>query len=437
VANRGEIAVRIIRSCREMGIETVAVYSTADRDGLAVRMADRAVCIGPAASAESYLHGDSLLTAALFTGCSAVHPGVGFLSESAAFARAAVEHGLLWIGPRPETIALLGDKVSARRIAAEQGLPITPGTEEAVADIDGALKAALTIGFPLIIKAAAGGGGRGMRIVVREEELAESLDMAQREAEAFFGDGRVLMERYIEHPRHVEIQALGDGRGGVLVLGERDCTVQRRHQKLIEESPSPFLSPSIRSRMTKGAAALFSALNYRGAGTIEFLLDCGGGDENPAFYFMEVNTRLQVEHPVTEMLWGVDLVRQQILSCTEGRLDPLPAGGAFAGSAIECRINALGPGKVEALEVPGGPDVRFDSFLYPGCTVPPHYDPLLGKLIVRAPSREQAISRMERALGELSIQGIPTNQEDQLAIIRDKIFRAGRFDTHQWAASAL
>ncbi|MDR2176447.1 MAG: ATP-grasp domain-containing protein, partial [Treponema sp.] len=397
IANRGEIAVRIIRSCREMGIETVAVYSTADAESLHVRLADRAVCIGPPASSQSYLAAPNLITAAIKTGCEAIHPGVGFLSENAEFARLVRDKGLLFIGPDPEVIELLGDKVRARDTARRFGLPVTPGTAEAVTGEAAALQAARELGFPVIIKAAAGGGGKGMRIVRREEDLAENLGLASREAQANFADGRVFIERYLENPRHVELQIMADGRGAVAILGERDCSVQKNHQKLIEESPSPGVSPAMRGSMAEGARSMFRELKYRGAGTIEFLV------EGENFYFMEVNARVQVEHPVSEYVTNTDIIRQQILACAQGRMELDPEAVRIEGWAIECRINALGPGQVSRLEIPGGPGVRFDSFLYNGCRVSPYYDSMVAKLIVHAPGRDQALARMDRALGELEI----------------------------------
>jgi acetyl-CoA carboxylase biotin carboxylase subunit len=421
IANRGEIAVRIIRSCREMGIETVAVYSQADRDSLHVRMADKAICIGPALAAKSYLLPVNLITAALRSGCDAVHPGVGFLSENAEFARQVQKSGLIFIGPAPETIDLLGDKVVARETAARFGLPVTPGTQGAVEGLEAAQKAVSNLGFPVIIKAASGGGGKGMRIVRENAELEESLRIACREAEATFADGRVFIERYIENPRHVELQIVADGNGNICVLGERDCSVQKNHQKLIEESPSPAVSQAMRENMTRGAANMFSELKYRGAGTIEFLVS---GD---TYYFMEVNARVQVEHPVSEFVSGVDIIRQQILACSGGRMEI--GETRLSGWAIECRINALAPGRVTVLEVPGGPGVRFDTFLSENYLVPPHYDAMVGKLIVHAPNRAQALAKMERALAELRIEGIKTNQEEQGRIIKNKTFRSGEFDT--------
>jgi len=423
IANRGEIAVRVIRTCREMGIETVAVYSTADKENLHVKLADHAVCIGPPPSAKSYLVKENLIMAALKTGCQAIHPGVGFLSENADFARAVQKEGLIFIGPDPDVIDLLGDKVKARNTAKKYGLPITPGTEGAVSDPQAAIAAAEQLGFPVIIKAAAGGGGKGMRIVRSAAELPENLAIASREALANFADGTVFIERYLENPRHVELQIIADGQGTVLVLGERDCSVQKRHQKLIEESPSPGVDDDMRTRMAEGAVRMFRELKYRGAGTIEFLVS--GKD----FYFMEVNARVQVEHPVSEFVTGVDIIRQQILACTEGRLEIDPASVHLNGWAFECRINAQSPGKVTRLDIPGGPGVRFDSFLYNGCTVPPHYDSMVAKLIVHGPSRERALARMNRALQELGIEGIKTIAAQQRWIINHSTFRSGQFGT--------
>ena len=423
IANRGEIAVRIIRTCREMGIETVAVYSSADKDSLHVKLADQAVCIGPPPSSKSYLFRNNLIMAALNTGCEAVHPGLGFLSENAGFAALVKDKGLIFIGPEAETIDLLGDKVRARTTAEKYGLPVTPGTRDAVSNNDEALKAAKDLGFPVIIKAAAGGGGKGMRIVRKSEELAESLSIASREAESNFADGRVFIERYLENPRHVELQILSDGRGKVSILGERDCSVQKNHQKLIEESPSPGVNDKMRSRMAEGASGLFRELAYRGAGTIEFLVE---GDN---FYFMEVNARVQVEHPVSEFVTGVDIIRQQILACTGEEME-IPDGSLpLKGWSVECRINAHSPGKVSRLDLPGGPGVRFDSFLYNGCTVPPHYDSMLAKLIVYSDNRERALAKMSRALGELCIEGLNTNRAQQQWIVNNKVFQSGNFGT--------
>jgi acetyl-CoA carboxylase biotin carboxylase subunit len=413
-----------------MGIETVAVYSTADAESLHVKLADQAVCVGPPPSSQSYLAAPNLITAALKTGCQAVHPGVGFLSENAEFARLVRDKGLIFIGPDPEIIELLGDKVRARDTARRFGLPVTPGTADAVAEGPAALQAARELGFPVIIKAAAGGGGKGMRIVRREEDLAENLGLASREAQSNFADGRVFIERYLENPRHVELQIMADGGGAVAILGERDCSVQKNHQKLIEECPSPGVAPPARRRMAEGARAMFRELKYRGAGTIEFLV------EGEDFYFMEVNARVQVEHPVSECTTGTDIIRQQILACTRGRMELDPDAVRVEGWAIECRINALSPGTVRRLEIPGGPGVRFDSFLYAGCRVSPYYDSMLAKLIVHSPSREQSLARMDRALGELNIEGVLTNRGRQRWIIRDRVFRSGIFGTGYYSGVA-
>jgi acetyl-CoA carboxylase biotin carboxylase subunit len=423
IANRGEIAVRIIRSCREAGIETVAVYSEADAESLHVKLADEAVCIGPPPSVKSYLVPENLIMAALRRGCDAVHPGVGFLSENAAFADLVNNAGLLFIGPSPDLIELLGDKVAARAAAERFGLPVTPGTKEAVLGEEAARAAVKTLGFPVIIKAAAGGGGKGMRVVRDQEELAVNFRLCVREAEAAFADGRVFIERYIEKPRHVELQVLSDGAGKVALLGDRDCTVQQNHQKLVEESPSHAISAAMRQAMAEGAERMFRELRYCGAGTIEFLV------EGDAYYFMEVNARLQVEHPVSEMLTGVDIVRQQTLACTEGRIELTGGVVPARGHALECRINAQGPGSITRLRSPGGPGVRFDSHLYQGADVPPWYDSLLAKLIVHAETRPAALARMDRALGELVIDGVKTNQPTQRSIIAHPVFRAGVFDT--------
>ena len=423
IANRGEIAVRIIRACHEMGIETVAVYSTADRDSLHVRLADKAVCIGPPPAAQSYLVRNNLIMAGIHTNCDAVHPGVGFLSENAAFARLVQDNGLIFIGPDPTVIDLLGDKVQARATAQKFGLPVTPGTQNAVSGLEDARNAVKQLGFPVIIKAAAGGGGKGMRVVRAEQELAENLAIAGAEAEANFADNRVFIERYLENPRHVELQILADGRGKAAVLGERDCSVQKNHQKLIEESHSPGVTEDMRERMAAGAVQMFRELKYCGAGTIEFLV------EGTDFYFMEVNARVQVEHPVSEFVTGTDIIQEQILACTEGHITINPDTIRLNGWAIECRINALCPGTVTGLDIPGGPGVRFDSFLYTGCTVPPHYDALTAKLIVHGKDRDRALAKMDQALRELHIQGIQTNKAQQQWIIRDPLFRSGNFGT--------
>ncbi len=427
IANRGEIAVRIIRTCKELGIETVAVYSTADRDALHVRLADISVCIGPAKSAQSYLSVPALITTAIRTGCEAVHPGVGFLSENSDFAREVIKAGLIWIGPDPQVIDLLGDKVTARETALKYGLPVTPGSPGPIATKEEAIPVAASCGYPVIIKAASGGGGKGMRIVWKDEDLEENLKIASREAEANFADGTVYIEKYLQNPRHVELQVIADGKGGVAILGERDCSVQKNHQKLIEESPSPGVTPEMRKRMSDGARNLFSSLKYRGAGTIEFL---AVGNE---FFFMEVNARIQVEHPVSEFVTGTDLIREQILVCVGEPMTINPDRVTLTGWSIEARINATAPGKVKYLEIPGGPGVRFDSFLYQGCTVSPHYDSMVGKLIVHDSDRHKALARLLRALDELKIDGVPVNIATQKKILNNAIFRSGQFGTGLYA----
>lgn len=427
IANRGEIAVRIIRTCRELGIETVAVYSTADRDALHVRLADISVCIGPAKSADSYLSVGALITTAVRTGCEAVHPGVGFLSENANFAREVRKAGLIWIGPDPDVIEMLGDKVVARDTAQKYGIPVTPGSPGPIANKEEAIPIAKACGYPVIIKAASGGGGKGMRIVWKDEELKENLKIASREAEANFADGTVFIEKYLQNPRHVELQVIADGKGRVAILGERDCSVQKNHQKLIEESPSPGVSPEMRKRMSDGARNLFGSLKYCGAGTIEFLVS---GED---FFFMEVNARIQVEHPVSEFVTGTDLIREQILVCCGEPMTIDPDAVELRGWSIEARINALSPGKITCLEVPGGPGVRFDSFLYNGATVSPHYDSMVGKLIVWDIDRNHALNRLLRALSELKIEGVPVNITTQKKILSNAIFRSGQFGTGLYA----
>lgn len=423
IANRGEIAVRIIRACKELEIKTVAVYSTADKENLHVKLADESVCIGPAPSAKSYLNGDAIITAALLTGCEAIHPGVGFLSENAKFAKDVESSGLYWIGPKPETIEMLGDKVKARQTALKYGLPPTPGSKKAIKTDDEAIAIANECGYPVIIKAVSGGGGKGMRIVWKQEDLSENLKIASSEALANFADADVYIEKYIQNPRHVELQVVADGKGDVAILGERDCSVQKNHQKLIEESPSPAVTEEMRERMYNGADALFSGLKYRGAGTIEFLVTGNN------FYFMEVNARVQVEHPVSEFVSGVDIIREQILTCTAGKMQTKSDEVRLSGWSIEARINAQAPGKITRLEVPGGPGVRFDTFIYQGYTVVPHYDSMIAKLIVHDTTRERAIRRLQRALDELVIEGVPTNLEQQKNILNTKQFKSGKFGT--------
>ena len=427
IANRGEIAVRIIRSCREMGIKTVAVYSTADKDCLHVRLADEAVCIGPAASAKSYLNKQALMTAALCTACEAVHPGVGFLSENAEFAAEVESAGLYWIGPKSETIEMLGDKVQARKTAQKNGLPVTPGSNGAVKTPKEAAETAKKCGYPVIIKAASGGGGKGMRIVWKEEDLADNLAIASAEAAANFADSTVYIEKYLADPRHVELQIVGNGKGAVSILGERDCSVQKNHQKLIEESPSPGVSDKMREEMCSGALNLFSSLKYRGAGTIEFLVS---GDN---FYFMEVNARIQVEHPVSEMITATDIIAEQIRVCTGENMKFAQGILPVQGWAMEARINARRPGKITALNVPGGNGVRFDGFIYQNYSVVPFYDSMIAKLIVHSATREQAVQKLLCALDELVIDGIETNIEEQKTILQSKKFLSGSFGTGLYA----
>lgn len=427
IANRGEIAVRIIRACRELGIETVAVYSTVDKENLHVKMADKAICIGPAPSSKSYLDSNAIITAALRTGCQAVHPGVGFLSENADFARKIEKAGLIWIGPNPETIEMLGDKVLARATALNAGLPITPGSDGAIDNEKDAISVAEKCGFPVIIKAASGGGGKGMRIVWKKEDLAENIKIASTEALANFADGTVYIEKYMVNPRHVELQILADGKGNVSVLGERDCSVQKNHQKLIEESPSPGVTNEMHQRMTEGAIKLFSSLNYRGAGTIEFLVS-----END-FYFMEVNARIQVEHPVSEFVSGIDIIREQIRVCDNQVLEIPSEKIQLNGWAMEARINAKTPGQITKLQIPGGPGIRFDSFIYQGYSVLPHYDSMIAKLIAYDTDRNKVIKKLICALEELEIEGISTNIEEQKEILKAKKFIDGNFGTNLYS----
>jgi acetyl-CoA carboxylase biotin carboxylase subunit len=432
IANRGEIAVRIIRACREMGVSPVAVFSEADRCALHVRLADEAYCIGPPPSVESYLRGETIIEVALKSGAEAIHPGYGFLAENAAFARAVEEAGLVFIGPPWRAIARLGDKTQARQIAVRVGAPIVPGLTHAVASLDELVTAAEEVGYPILLKAAAGGGGKGMRIVERPEQLSGAFEMAQSEAEAAFGDGSIYVEKYIEHPRHIEIQILGDHHGNMIHLGERECSIQRRHQKVIEECPSPLDDPTLRQRMGEVAVRIARAAEYTNAGTVEFLVD---SDRN--FYFLEVNTRLQVEHPATELVTGIDLVRQQLRIAAGEPLDLTQADIEWRGAAIECRIYAEDadndflpcPGTILRLRTPSGPGVRDDSGIFEGWEVPIHYDPLLAKLIVWGRTRTEAIDRMRRALDEYIIDSIQTTIPFYRAVACDPSFRDGRTDT--------
>ena len=431
IANRGEIANRIIWSCKEMGIKTVAVHSEADREALHVRFADEAICVGPASSAESYLNIPSIISAAEITNVDAIHPGYGFLAESATFAKICEDCNIKFIGPSPNVIGMMGDKVEARRTMTAAGVPILPGSPDPIESAEEAKKLALEIGFPLIIKAAAGGGGRGMRIVREESELATNLELAQTEALNAFKNGAVYIERYIERPRHIEIQVLADEHGNVVHLGERECTIQRRHQKLLEEAPSPAISAELREAMGAVAVKACQEIGYSSAGTFEFLLD-----EDDRFYFMEMNTRIQVEHPVTEMVTLTDIVRNQIMIARGEDMQFRQDDVIIRGHSIECRINAEdpvkftpSPGKITAFNLPGGPGVRVDTAVYPGYTVPPYYDSMIAKLIVHARTREIAIARMQRALEMTVIEGIKTTIPLHRAIMADENFRKGNFST--------
>ena len=427
IANRGEIAVRIVRACRELDLRSIAVYSEADRASPHVLLADEAHCIGPAPSAESYLRVDRLLAAAEASGADAVHPGYGFLAERAEFARAVEEAGLTFVGPSAEAIAAMGDKVEARRRMTEAGVPVVPGTDRAARDVEDALALADAVGFPVLLKAAAGGGGKGMRVVEDAAALPRALEAVGREARNAFGNDQIYVERYLERPRHLEVQILGDGQGGVVHLGERECSVQRRHQKLIEEAPSPAATPEFRDRMGEAAVRAAEALSYRGAGTVEFLI------QDDAFFFLEMNTRIQVEHPVTECVTGIDLVQWQLKVAGGQRLPFSQSDIELRGHAIECRITSESPsqgflpstGIVEYLEVPTGPGVRWDGGIAWGTEVGLHYDPLLGKLIVHSHSRTEAIDRMARALDELVVAGVATCSPFHRRVMDEVDFRAG------------
>ena len=431
IANRGEIACRIMWTCKEMGIKTVAVHSEADRDALHVRFADEAICIGPASSAESYLNIPSIISAAEITNVDAIHPGYGFLAESATFAKICEDCNIKFIGPRPDVIAMMGDKVEARRTMTAAGVPILPGSKEPIESTEEAMALIREIGLPVIIKAAAGGGGRGMRIVRSEDEVETSLDLAQTEALNAFKNGSVYIERYIERPRHIEIQVLADEHGNVIHLGERECTIQRRHQKLLEEAPSPVITPEQREKMGAVAVKACKDIGYSSAGTFEFLLD-----EDGSFYFMEMNTRIQVEHPVTEMVTLADIVRNQIRVATGENIGYTQEEVQIVGHSIECRINAEdpvkftpSPGRITAFNIPGGPGVRVDTAVYPGYVVPPYYDSMIAKLIVHARTRELAIARMQRALEMMVVEGIKTTIPLHQAIMADENFRSGNFST--------
>jgi acetyl-CoA carboxylase, biotin carboxylase subunit len=431
IANRGEIAIRIIWTCKEMGIKTVAIHSEADREALHVRYADEAVCVGGNPSAESYLNIPAIISAAEITNVDAIHPGYGFLAESATFAKICEDCNIKFIGPRPDVIAMMGDKVEARRTMTAAGVPILPGSPDPIESAVEALKLAKEIGLPVIIKAAAGGGGRGMRIVRTEEELVGQLEMAQTEALAAFKNGAVYIERYIERPRHIEIQVLADEHGNCIHLGERECSIQRRHQKLLEEAPSPVITPEQREEMGAVAVKACKEIGYSSAGTFEFLLD-----EDGSFYFMEMNTRIQVEHPVTEMVTLADIVRNQIRIAEGEDLGYVQSDVQIAGHSIECRINAEdpetftpSPGRITAFNIPGGPGVRVDTAVYPGYVVPPYYDSMIAKLIVHARTRELAIARMQRALDMMVVEGIKTTIPLHQRIMADPKFQAGDFST--------
>jgi acetyl-CoA carboxylase biotin carboxylase subunit len=432
VANRGEIAVRVHRACRELGIETVQVYSEADRDSLAVRMADQAVCIGPAPSSKSYLQAASIVHVALALKADAVHPGYGFLAENAAFADLCENHGLAFVGPPGRVIALMGDKASARKMAVEAGVPVTPGSPGALASAAEAEPLAAALGYPVILKAVAGGGGRGMRVVHRPAELTSSFEAASREALGAFGDGAMYLEKYLTHIRHIEIQVMADAHE-VLHLGERDCSSQRRNQKLVEESPAPGLSENLRLRMGEAAVRLCRHVGYRNAGTVECIVDTAADD----FYFMEMNTRIQVEHPVTEVVTGIDLVKEQIRIAQGQRLSLRQEDLVSNGHAIECRINAEDPargfmpqpGLLTQVVFPGGPGIRVDSHVHSGYRVPPNYDSLIAKLIAWGRDRTEAIARMQRALGELHIEGVPTTAGFLSHLLCSEPFTSGRMHT--------
>jgi len=431
IANRGEIALRIHRACREMGIRTVAVHSTADDSAMHVRLADESVCIGPPPARESYLNIPAILSAASITGADAIHPGLGFLAENADFASMVEEHGFTFIGPSPGHIRLMGDKVTAKRAARELGIPIVPGSDGAVADLADGLAAAERVGYPVLVKASGGGGGRGMRLARNAEELKTALPAAQTEAKAFFGNAEVYLERHLAEPRHIEVQIIGDGKGGVIHLGERDCSLQRKHQKLLEETPSPALNAGEREALGRVATDAMRKLNYASAGTIEFLYQDG------RFFFIEMNTRLQVEHPVSEMVSGIDIVREQIRIAAGAALGYRQDDVKLMGHAIECRVNAENPmtfapspGRIEGYHVPGGMGVRVDSALYQGYVVPPNYDSLVAKLIVHGTSRNECLMRLRRALEEYVIAGIETTIPLHQRLVADNEFIDGDYDIH-------
>jgi len=432
IANRGEIALRVLRACRELGIETVAVHSTADRELKHVRLADQAVCIGPPPSAKSYLNVPAIISVAEVTNADGIHPGYGFLSENADFAEQVENSGFVFIGPTAATIRLMGDKVSAKQQMTRSGVPTVPGSEGAIPDDpDEILKIARDIGFPVIVKAAAGGGGRGMRVVHNEEVLLSSIKVTQSEAQAAFGSPVVYMEKFLQRPRHVEVQVLADGQGNAVHLGDRDCSLQRRHQKVIEEAPAPGIDDKLRREIGEACVKACIDMGYRGAGTFEFLYEDGG------FYFIEMNTRVQVEHPVTEMITGIDIVREQLLIASGEKLSFKQEDIKFHGHALECRINAEdprnflpSPGTINTFHAPGGPGVRVDSHVYNGYTVPPHYDSLIGKLITHGDTRAAALAKMRQALDELVVEGIRTNAALHRELVVDTSFMAGGVSIH-------
>ncbi len=441
IANRGEIALRILRTCRELGLRTVAVHSVADRELKHVRLADETVCIGPPASAESYLNIPAVVSAAEVTDATAIHPGYGFLAENADFAERAEQSGFIFVGPRPETIRLMGDKVSAIEIMRNAGVPCVPGSRGVLGNDDGeTLRVAREVGYPVIIKAAGGGGGRGMRAVHDEAALLNAVALTRHEASAAFGNPDIYLEKFLDNPRHIEVQVLADTHGNAIHLGERDCSMQRRHQKIVEESPAPGIDAQVRRRIGEQCARACQAIGYRGAGTFEFLY------QNGEFYFIEMNTRLQVEHPVTEMVTGIDLVKAQFMVAAGGHLPYAQADVAVHGHAIECRVNAENPrsfmpspGRIELFHPPGGPGIRVDSHVYTGYTVPPYYDSLIGKLVACGEDRESAIARMRTALDEIVIDGIETNIPLHRHLLRDASFLAGGASIHyleQWLQSA-
>ncbi len=432
IANRGEIALRVLRACRELGIETVAVHSKADRELKHVRLADQAVCIGPPPSAQSYLNIPAIISVAEVTNADGIHPGYGFLSENADFAEQVENSGFVFIGPTAETIRIMGDKVSAKHQMKRSGVPTVPGSEGAIPDDpDEVLRIARDIGYPVIVKAAAGGGGRGMRVVHNEEVLLSSIQVTQSEAQAAFGSPVVYIEKFLQRPRHVEVQVLADGQGSAVYLGDRDCSLQRRHQKVIEEAPAPGIDDRLRAEIGEACVRACIDIGYRGAGTFEFLY------EDDGFYFIEMNTRVQVEHPVTEMITGVDIVREQLLIASGEKLSLRQEDIGFSGHSVECRINAEdprnflpSPGKINTFHAPGGPGVRVDSHVYSGYTVPPHYDSLIGKLITHGDTREAALAKMRQALDELIVEGIRTNAALHRELVVDPSFMAGGVSIH-------